>query len=82
MKFIQKTIWFVATILTIALEMIIRTFILFPIGLILTILAAFFGAKSWYHNNRFLDYCCPWNLGSENLYLASIISNWFDPETF
>lgn len=82
MRFVQKTIWFVATIVAIALEMVLRIVVLFPLGLLATILASFFGAKSWSHNNRFLDYCCPWKLGSENMPIASAISNWFDPETF
>lgn len=82
MRFVQKTIWFIATIVTIALEMVLRIVLFFPTGLMLTILASFFGAKSWAHNNRFLDYCCPWKLGSENMPIASATSNWFDPDTF
>jgi hypothetical protein len=80
MKFVQNFIWVVATIVTIVLEMIVRTIILFPLGLLSTILAAFFGAKSWLHNNRFLDYCCPWKLGSKNLPVSAAVSRWFDPE--
>lgn len=82
MRFVQKTIWFAATIVAIAVEMILRIVLFLPLGLLLTILASFFGAKSWAHNNRFLDYCSPWKLGSENMPFASAVSNWFDPETF
>lgn len=82
MKGIQKAIWVMATLATLVFEMIIRVIIFFPMGVFSTILASFFGAKSWYHNNRFLDYCCPWKLGSENFPVASAISNWFDPDTF
>lgn len=80
MKFVQKTIWYVATIVALAWEMIIRICIFFPIGLLSTILASFLGLRSWHCNNRFLDYCCPWKLGSKNLPFASAISKWFDPE--
>ena len=82
MKGIQKAIWVMATLATLVFEMIIRVIIFFPMGVFATILASFFGAKSWAHNNRFLDYCCPWKLGSENFPFASAVSNWFDPETF
>lgn len=80
MKFVQTTIWFVVTLTAIIVEMLIRIVIFFPVGLLLTILASFFGAKRWLHNNRFLDYCSPWKLGSENLPFASATNNWFDPE--
>jgi hypothetical protein len=80
MKFVQNIIWIVATLVTIVVEMVIRTIILFPLGLLSTILAAFFGAKSWLQNNRFLDYCCPWKLGSKNLPVSAAVSRWFDPE--
>lgn len=80
MRFVQKTIWFIVTLMAIVLEMIVRSVIFFPIGLILTILASFVGAKQWTHNNPFLDYCCPWKLGSKNLIISSAVSDWFDPE--
>lgn len=80
MKFVQQIIWMVATIVAIVLEMLIRTFVFFPIGVCSTIIASFLGAKSWCYNNRFLDYCCPWKLGSKNLPFASATSKWFDPE--
>lgn len=82
MKFVQKAIWFVATIAALVLEMIIRVVILFPFGLFITIMASFFGAKYWIHDNPFLDYCCPWKFGSKNLPIAWAISRWFDPDTF
>lgn len=80
MKFVQTSIWFVVTLLTIVFEMLIRTAVFFPIGLILTTVLTFFGAKSWLQNNRFLDYCCPWKLGSKNLPIAGSVSKWLDPE--
>jgi hypothetical protein len=82
MRFVQKTIWFVVTLIAGILEILMRSVIFFPIGLILTIIASFVGAKQWTHNNLFLDYCCPWKLGSKHLPIAGAISNWFDPEMY
>lgn len=80
MKFVQTSIWFVVTLITIVLEISVRTVIFFPIGLVLTILLTFLGAKHWLRKNRFLDYCCPWKLGSKNLPISSSVSKWLDPD--
>lgn len=80
MRFVQSTIWFIITLTAIVLEIFIRIVIFFPIGLLLTILASFIGAKKWCHKNRFLDYCCPWKLDSKNLPIAKAINDWFEPE--
>ena len=79
MRIIQIVTWVTLVFVTLVAEFLFRV-CLFPIGVVLTILATICGASRWVSNNHFLDYCTPWKVNTELFVIAKSVSDWMDPD--